>query len=120
MKRKKQRRSELKLWANRYQEWAESKQTQREYCELKRIQLRRFKWKIREAKDKGLISEELWKSKQNRVQDSAPFIPVSVGMPAEVRETEAYCEILFLGMHRVTLSSKDSWELMRELLKEAL
>ncbi len=118
MRRKKRKRSDLKVWANRYKEWAESKQTQWKYCECNAIPLRTFKWKIREAKEKGLISEDLWKSKQRRVQDNPPFIPVSVGGHAEVRDTEPYCEIIFSGGHRVTLTSNDSWVLMRELIQQ--
>ncbi len=101
----------LKKWVAHYEEWQGSGQTQASYCESKGLSLADFKWRISEASKKGKIK----RSGAGIAVTRSPFVKASVaGERAE--PVTGYCEIVFMGKHRVRIDSAEGMRYFRELL----
>ena len=109
--------SDMEIWVERYKMWKRSGQTQAEYSRSENIKLSEFKWRIGEARKKGLIGKEEVESSEGK---RGPFIAAQVsgsrGSSNGIRTKAAYCEIQFEGSHGVRIESRESMGYLKELM----
>ena len=119
MKRKKLSTKTLRLWAAKYEEWLYSGQTQSEYCDKNSISLYLFKSRIKDARKKNLIPDNL-RFVKNKNGSKSKFIPLSVTKADQHIDTDPYCEIIFCGKNRIQIETKDSLIMLQQLLQSNL
>jgi hypothetical protein len=119
MKRKKISSKTLKLWAAKYEDWLYSGQTQSEYCDKNSIGLHLFKSRIKDARKKKLISDDV-RFVKNKNESKNKFIPLSVTKADKQNDPNPYCEIIFCGTNRIQIDTKDSLIMLQQLLQSNL
>ena len=111
----------LRKWAQRYQEWVKSQQSQQRYCNEQKLSLNEIKWRTGEARKAGLIIKANKEAVENEgVTNRSPFVATRVierEAELEIGEEEPYCELIFSGKHRVMIDSQESLMGLQELIQ---
>ena len=108
MRRKKRRSTkEIKSW---YEGWKTSGLTQREYCEQEGIKFHIFKSKLYQLRKEGKLPKRGESEKK-------VFQEMQIVDTISDKEKSPYCEISFSDTDKITISSKESFRLLRGLFE---